>query len=73
MRDPNRIPETLKELEILWKRYPDWRLGQLIVNLNRELTLRDDPFYLEDDELLKIIKIINERERKRERKRRKNL
>ena len=73
MRDPNRIPETLKELEILWKRYPDWRLGQLIVNLNRELTLRDDPFYLEDDELLKIIKVINERERKRERKRRKNL
>ena len=73
MRDPNRIPETLKELEILWKRYPDWRLGQLIANLNRELTLRDDPFYLEDDELLKIIKIINERERKRERKRRKNL
>ena len=73
MRDLNRIPETLKELEILWKRYPDWRLGQLIVNLNRELTLRDDPFYLEDDKLLKIIKVINERERKRERKRRKNL
>ena len=37
MRDLNRIPETLKELEILWKRSPDWRLGQLIVNLNREL------------------------------------
>lgn len=65
MRDPNRIPEILKELEILWKRYPDWRLGQLIVNLNRELTLGDDPFYLEDDELLKMIKIINKRELKR--------
>ena len=35
MRDPNRIPIMLEELKILWETHPDWRLGQLIVNLSR--------------------------------------
>ena len=33
MRDPDRIPTVLHEIEKLWRQYPDWRLGQLICNL----------------------------------------
>jgi hypothetical protein len=33
MRDPNRIPLVLQEIERLWRLHPDWRLGQVICNL----------------------------------------
>jgi uncharacterized protein YihD (DUF1040 family) len=33
MRDPNRIPLVLQEIERLWQAHPDWRLGQLVCNL----------------------------------------
>ena len=33
MRDPNRIPLVLQEIERIWQAHPDWRLGQLICNL----------------------------------------
>jgi hypothetical protein len=33
MRDPDRIPAVLKEVEKLWHLHPDWRLGQLICNV----------------------------------------
>ena len=48
MRDPNRIPIILAAIKALWEQYPDWRLGQLIVNVGE----RSDPFYVEDDDLL---------------------
>lgn len=32
MRDPARIDRVLKKLRLLWQRYPDLRLGQLIQN-----------------------------------------
>lgn len=51
MRDPKRIKPFLKEFEKLWNEVPDWRFGQLVVNL-----LGTDPFYIEDDEALEIIK-----------------
>jgi len=56
MRNPERIPEVLKELEKFWKQVPDWRLGQVISNLNYEITGNNDPFYLEDEHLLQILK-----------------
>ena len=34
---------------------PDWRLGQLIVNISRAAGC-SDPFLLEDDKLLEILK-----------------
>lgn len=54
MRDPKRIERVLSLIEVLWKRNPDLRLGQLVCNL----ALRDENvFYLEDDKLeQKIIK-----------------
>lgn len=58
MRDPNRIPEILKLVQESWERSPDLRLGQFVCNLAAILGKRD-PFYLEDDELLKALRIYN--------------
>ncbi len=33
MRDPERIPLVLQEIERAWRLHPDWRLGQLVCNL----------------------------------------
>ena len=61
MRDPKRIPEILKELEEFWKRVPDWRLGQVISNFSYEITGNNDPFYIEDKDLLELLKQKNEK------------
>lgn len=49
MRDPKRIDGVLAAVKDLWIKYPDMRLGQLVVGA----TNLDDPFYIEDDELMK--------------------
>lgn len=56
MRNLDRIPEILKELEEFWKQNPDLRLGQIIANLNYEIMGCNDPFYLEDKDLLELLK-----------------
>lgn len=56
MRNPDRIPEILKELEEFWKQVPDWRLGQVISNFSYELMGNNDPFYMEDTDLLELLK-----------------
>lgn len=48
MRDPNRIDEILNTVKTVWNQYPDMRFGQLVVNV-----LGIDPFYVEDDVILK--------------------
>lgn len=53
MRDINRIDEVTKILAVLWKRVPDWRLGQLLNNLQRYES--NDLFYYEDRKLLDAI------------------
>ncbi|NOQ70417.1 MAG: hypothetical protein GQ574_00325 [Crocinitomix sp.] len=52
MRDPNRISETLKHLERIWKDNPDYRLGQLIVIATKPKEPCPAVFYQEDDDLL---------------------
>lgn len=52
MRDPKRIRQVLARLEWAWERRPDLRLGQIIVNA---AGLAQDPFYIEDEELIKRI------------------
>lgn len=53
MRDKNRIKTFLERLEKVWNKVPDWRFGQLMSNV---LDLREnDPFYIEDDEIIKSI------------------
>jgi len=54
MRDPNRIPKLLKAIERLWLEVPDWRLGQLLCNVYPRF--ESNPFFIEDDEILKAIK-----------------
>lgn len=48
-RDPKRIPRILAVLEEAWQLHPDWRLGQLLVNLLPP-ECKEDLFYLEDEE-----------------------
>lgn len=48
MRDVNRIDSILARLNILWKEYPDLRLGQLLLNACTDPQL----YYIEDEELI---------------------
>lgn len=52
MRNPNRIDEFCSRLAAAWKKQvPDWRFGQLIMNLPYER----DPFFIEDGEMIQFI------------------
>lgn len=51
MRDINRIEPLLDLIESVWKRYPDLRLGQLILNVAQE----DKLYYLEDADLKMLL------------------
>lgn len=51
MRDPNRIETTLKQIERIWKKYPDLRLGQLLCNVANYGAL----YYVEDNVLLELL------------------
>ena len=55
MRDPERIPRVLDLLEKAWQEVPDWRLGQLIENIARDMG-QNDAFYMEDDDLQKELR-----------------
>jgi len=48
MRDPDRIPIILNQIEMLWEKYPDLRLGQLLLTIESEEGL----FYIEDEDLV---------------------
>lgn len=50
MRDVNRIKPFLERLEKVWSKVPDWRFGQLMVNVLN--TMPRDPFFPEDDEMI---------------------
>lgn len=55
MRDPRRIRRILALLEKVWAEVPDWRLGQLIENIARDLGW-NDAFYMSDDDLEKELR-----------------
>ena len=63
MRDPNRIPEIIVELQKAWLKCPDLRLGQLICSASYlvDKNQKDDPFYVEDDKMLEGIKQLQEK------------
>ena len=52
MRDKNRIDRVLKKVGRIWKKMPDLRMCQLLYFI----TGLDDMFYVEDDQLEKLIK-----------------
>lgn len=54
MRDPKRIYEFCNKLAAMWaSEVPDWRFGQLICNVFG--TLKRDPFFYEEDEMMKVL------------------
>ena len=55
MRDAQRIPRVLDLLEKAWQEVPDWRLGQLIENIARDMGW-NDAYYVEDDDLQKELR-----------------
>lgn len=60
MRDPNRIDAMLREIGWHWKRCPDLRLGQLLVNASQMSDGPADIFYVEDDRLLEMVRVFSE-------------
>ena len=54
MRDPNRIAHLSVLLGRLWKRNPDLRFAQIVELLKSKLGT-DDMFYIEDDDLIKLM------------------
>lgn len=48
MRDPKRIDVVLEKIRKAWKKYPDLRLMQLLLNVLGD----GDHYHLEEDELL---------------------
>jgi len=55
MKDPNRIVEICKLLEEAWKKEPEQRLGQFLIN-HIFGDLRDKIFYVEDIDMEKRLK-----------------
>ena len=51
MRDKDRIPKILERLSVVWEKYPDLRLVQLIDNV----ITNSMAYYIEDEELLEKI------------------
>lgn len=49
IRKPQRMDEVLHMIKEIWEQYPDFRLGQLLVNICG----KKDLFYVEDEELVK--------------------
>lgn len=49
MRDKKRIPKVLKEIGKIWKKHPDYRLMQLLLNC-------DVIYQTEDDVLVERLK-----------------
>lgn len=52
MRSPERIDEVLTKIKIIWKRFPDLRLMQLLLNVIPNGSLA---YYVEDEELIKAL------------------
>lgn len=52
MRDPDRIEKILDSLKKIWKKCPDLRLGQLLLNAARDPQL----YYMEDADLITLLK-----------------
>lgn len=55
MRDLSRIDKILSSLKEYWNKNPDLRLGQILCNCSFIINGTDDPFYLEDEDLIKFL------------------
>ena len=62
-RDTGRIQPFCEKLAKAWEKLPDWRFGQLMVNLIRDYEAEHgrDIFFLEEDEMADVIEAYCER------------
>ena len=51
MRNPDRIEIILDAIKQIWQKYPDMRLGQLLLNVLPDPAL----YYVEDTELINAL------------------
>lgn len=51
MRDPARIEVLLDLIADIWRRHPDYRLTQLLINVANPSDPCPEVYYLEDDKL----------------------
>ena len=58
MRDPARIPKVLAEVQKVWEKHPDLRLGQLVVVAASQAYM--DAFYIEDENLVKGMEMLKD-------------
>ncbi len=56
MRDPERISVVLDAIEKYWRKHPDLRLGQILVNA----TGKNDLFFPEEDAVLQGLRRLEE-------------
>ena len=63
MRDINRIDDFCKKLAEYWKMYPDYRFFQMIINVLDGNNM--DPWFLEEDQALKLFEEHFKRYRKK--------
>ena len=61
MKDPKRIKKVLREIEKVWKKYPDLRLMQLIGNVWIEEQF--ESYYIKDKILVRYLKRYKEGEK----------
>ena len=52
MRDPKRIDDFCRRLAVCWHQVPDWRFGQLMVNMFG--AYGKDQFFPEDEEMIRF-------------------
>jgi len=63
MRDPGRIQPLLNALGEVWAKHPDQRLGQLLLNATQRPAMGlGSLFYIEDDDLLAALRVLDEGE-----------
>lgn len=67
MRDINRLDKFYDELkEVHKKNFPDWRFGQLIINVFADWqATKRDIFFPEEDEMIQIFRDYVNKERKK--------
>lgn len=58
MRDPTRIYKFCNELATIWaEKAPDWRFGQLMMNVLGEMASTGrDPFFPEEEEMVEFFR-----------------
>jgi uncharacterized protein YihD (DUF1040 family) len=49
MRDAARIDQMVELVRALWKKYPDWRLAQLVLNAHAAASAPGEAYFAEDD------------------------